>query len=388
MLVGFAEAFAAVETAWSLQRAGFRVVLLHRAGSRSSSRFLWGVERVEVPAPETDIGATVSAIQAYVASARPAAFVPLDDGALLVSTLVTWGDTTMVGPGAAGARFALDKAAQVDLAAEVGLPVPPSKAYDSVGGVESITAPSIIKPVDAVRVQDGRLERPNGRVVSDAAELSAAEEAMQPGRVLVQPLVTGVGEGIFGYCDEAGVQQWSAHRRVRMVNPQGSASSACESIEPDRALQPMITEFLAHVGWRGLFMVELLRGTDGVPWFMELNGRAWGSLALARRRGLEYPAWAVEAALGRPQMPAPPAHPPYVRARHLGREALHLAFVVRGPQSAAFAERWPRPLVTSKRLLTFRRGDRLYNWNLRQPWVLVVDTLETLAAQWRGRRSR
>ena len=51
-------------------------------------------------------------------------------------------------------------------------------------------------------------------------------------------------------------------------------------------------------------MIELLRDRDGVAWFMELNGRTWGSLALARRLGLEYPAWAALDALG---IAAPPS---------------------------------------------------------------------------------
>ena len=42
----------------------------------------------------------------------------------------------------------------------------------------------------------------------------------------------------------------------------------------------------------------LLRDGEGTAWFMELNGRAWGSMALARRLGHEYPRWAVQAALG------------------------------------------------------------------------------------------
>ena len=50
---------------------------------------------------------------------------------------------------------------------------------------------------------------------------------------------------------------------------------------------------LSHTQWRGMFMLEFLRAKDGTAWFMELNGRPWGSMALARRSGLEYPAWAL-----------------------------------------------------------------------------------------------
>ena len=68
---------------------------------------------------------------------------------------------------------------------------------------------------------------------------------------------------------------------------------------------------------------------------MELNGRAWGSMALARRRGFEYPAWNVQAALDPDFVPVEPTDPPEILARHLGMELAHLAFVARGPQSKA-----------------------------------------------------
>ncbi len=56
---------------------------------------------------------------------------------------------------------------------------------------------------------------------------------------------------------------------------------------------------------------------------MELNGRAWGSMALARRRGFEYPAWNVHAALDPDFVPVEPADPPEILARHLGMELAH-----------------------------------------------------------------
>ena len=61
---------------------------------------------------------------------------------------------------------------------------------------------------------------------------------------------------------------------------------------------------------------------------MELNGRAWGSMALARHRGYSYPSWAVRAALDPRFRPAEPAAPPELTARHLGREIVHLGTVL------------------------------------------------------------
>lgn len=124
-------------------------------------------------------------------------------------------------------------------------------------------------------------------------------------------------------------------------------------------------------------MLEFLRDSDGKPWFMELNGRAWGSMALARRRGFEYPAWTAQATIGPSFEPVPPAQPPEILCRNLALELVHLAFVARGPQSSAPME-WPRMSRAVRDVCTFSRGDRLYNWDRSQPTVLIADVLETL----------
>ena len=155
----------------------------------------------------------------------------------------------------------------------------------------------MIKPAQALYEVNGALSRPAGVVCADRQEFESATAKPWPGPLLVQPLIRGTGEGLFGHAGREGVTVWSSHRRVRMVNPQGSASSACQSNPVDKLLIEPSERFLSAIGWRGMFMLEFLRDTDGKPWFMELNGRAWGSMALARRRGFEYPAWTVRAAL-------------------------------------------------------------------------------------------
>jgi hypothetical protein len=170
-----------------------------------------------------------------------------------------------------------------------------------------------------------------------------------------------------------------------MVNPQGSGSSACVSAPVDPELAEAGARMMSAAGWRGLFMLELLREPSGAAWFMELNGRTWGSLALARRQGLEYPAWAARETLGLGGPPsAAHADDAPVVCRHLGREILHLLSVLRGPRSAAL-EDWPSPWRTTRDVLRMRRGERWYNWSARSPGVFVDDTVQTV---WRAVRPR
>jgi hypothetical protein len=163
-----------------------------------------------------------------------------------------------------------------------------------------------------------------------------------------------------------------------MVNPQGSGSSACSSTEVPSDLQKPIENFIRDTGWRGIFMVELLRDQAGTPWFVEFNGRPWGSMALSRRRGLEYPAWNVNLAT----CPGwtgvtPPERVKHLVCRHFGRECVHLLFVLRGPRSSAFQE-WPSFWRTLFDVLRIRNEEAFYNWREDDKTVFFTDWWYTI----------
>lgn len=373
VLLGFGEAYAAIETAWSLRDAGFRVAAFTRKDQRPALRRVRGVELHDVSAPENGVKQTLDDLRGLVRSLAPAAFMPLDDSSVLLADALDQEGLTIAGVTGRQVEYALDKALQVQAAREAGLLVPKTTVVSDPAGLEVDGYPAVVKPARALYEVDGRLARPTGKVVADEEELErAAQEEWYP-PLLVQPLIEGTGEGLFGIVTKDGVRALSAHRRVRMLNPQGSASSACESIDVDEELVAPTERFLSAIGWSGLFMVELLRDAEGRAWFMELNGRAWGSMALARRRGFEYPAWTVRAALDPDFVPVAPTNPPDILARHLGMELAHLAFVLRGPQSKALTS-WPRFWPTLRAMTRTSRRNRLYNWRRSEPDVLAADT--------------
>jgi predicted ATP-grasp superfamily ATP-dependent carboligase len=378
VLIGFAEAMAAIEATWSLQAAGFRVVAFARRGAKPALRRVREVELHEITAPEDDAHASAADLRRLLEEAGANTYLPLDDSAVWLAG--AFGDTgvPVAGPSVELVRYALDKTLQLEAARAAGLPVPESEVVQSPEAVAPASYPVVVKPALALYEVDGKLVRPTGAAVANEAELERVRQKGWEPPLVVQPLIHGTGEGIFGHVTSDGrVAAWSAHRRVRMLNPEGSASSACESIPVDENLKDPAERFLGDIGWRGLFMLEFLRDEEGRPWLMELNGRPWGSMALARRRGFEYPAWAVEGALDDSFMPRAPEHPPDVLCRNVGLELVHLAFVLRGPQSESLT-RWPKLWPTIRGLLRITRRDRLYNWNRSQPRVLAADTLQTL----------
>jgi biotin carboxylase len=385
VLLGFAEAMSAPEVVWSLVDRGYRVAAFARRGRRSALRSSREVTCYEITPPDVDANAALRELerlcQKNEGGSRVALF-PLDDSALwLASRMTTRPGLTLVGASPAAIELALDKAAQLTAAQTAGFNVPPTTICTS--GIQVREAaksfPVIIKPAKAAWEEEGRLRKGGMWVCGNKDELEAAiakwAERMP---AILQPFISGVGEGIFGLATKAGVEAWSAHRRLRMMNPQGSGSSACVSQPVDEEIRKVAEHFVRAAGWEGLFMIELLRDQSGKVWFVEFNGRAWGSMALARRQGLEYPAWQVDLAVtGQTRISNPPQTRPSLICKNLGREFMHVLFVLRGPKSSAI-QPWPSFWKSLRDVLRVRKGDGLYNWRRSDPKVLFIDFYNTV----------
>lgn len=384
VVIGFAESLAAIESAWCLRDAGYDIVAFTRQGRRPPLGASRSVRLAQVPAPEQDLRACAASIEALVAAEQPVAVLPLDDAALLICDRIATaggiGRVPVAAPVGSATRVALDKREQLALAEKAGFAVPPTVVVETVPRGESEPPPGdgpwMVKCALATAVTDGRLTRPAGTVVTRPAEVpDVAARLGAP--ALVQPLLAGVGEGVFGFAAAGEVYALSAHRRVRMMNPRGSGSSACRSIPVDPELIEPARRFLAAAEWHGIFMLELLRDEAGRPWFMELNGRAWGSMALARHRNLPYPAWAVEAARDAAWRPPQVPEAPHLLCRHAGRELVHLLAVLRGARGTD-SGRWPARGATLRAMLSVERGTRWYHSAelsvfARDTWRTVID---------------
>lgn len=383
VLMGFAEALAAPEAFFSLHRAGHRVSVFAREGARGPmlSRLpLAGVHHL--PAPERAAAPALAALDRIVEAVTPDVVLPLDDPGLWLIDRVLGADRRLAGGRGPAVAMALDKTRQIEAANDAGLTPPATLVVRAPGDLdEAAQFPAIAKPARAVGLTpDGsRLAKGGVTYLADRAAARALARTLgdDMAPLLVQPLIRGTGEGIFGFAGAQGVSHLSAHRRLRMMNPHGSGSSACMAIAPDPALTRPVAQMIAAIGWRGPFMVEFLRGTDGTAWFMEINGRMWGSMALARAQDLEYPAWAVAQVLEpdfAPPAVAPPTGP--LTARHLGRELLHLAFVARGPKDDFHRQDWPRLLPSLAAVL--RPAHRAYNTDPDFPGFAWREALHTV----------
>ena len=385
-ILGFAESFSSPEVAWSLVDAGFRVLAFARRDSRAALRVSRYATVFDVTPPEQDAATTIRELTAefrrlFASTDSRAVLLPLDDAALWVcAQLKPDPQLAIVGPD--NADVALKKDVQISVARDAGFRVPETLVVRSKHQLTSrpFDFPVILKPALAISFRDGRLVKGRFHICYNASEFkSALQGFMDDEPFLIQQYISGIGEGLFGLAERDGVSNWSSHRRIRMMNPLGSGASACVSVAAESGDITAGARFIEQIGWRGPFMLEMLRDDEGKKWFMEFNGRVWGSTALARRCGLEYPAWAVLGALDQDRtVPQKAKVPLGVVCRHAGREVLHGLFVLRGPRSKNQIK-WPPRWDTLKQLLKIRRSERWYNWR-RDDWRgFTRDIVATIA---------
>jgi predicted ATP-grasp superfamily ATP-dependent carboligase len=390
VLIGFAEAMSAPEVTWSLVDAGCRVVAFTRKGRPSALRHSRHVKCHEISAPEVDLQASRSDLQALMESldsnGTDTRFVilPLDDKSVWLAKTVELGNRwKLAGPTGAAAELALNKCIQVQMARDAGFNVPETALAKSAKDVfdfcQTLTFPIILRAAECVPIREGRVRTCRNWICANTSELERAVKEWGDGApLLVQPFIEGVGEGIFGLATPGGIRAWSAHRRLRMMNPQGSGSSACASQALKDDLKALAERLIEAAGWQGLFMIELLRDKSGKVWFVELNGRTWGSMALSRRQGFEYPAWAVKLALGEESEAATRATAePGAVCRNVGRDFIHVLFVLRGAKSKALTN-WPPIWKTVASVMRFHAGDSYYNWRRDDRSVFFADTYYTI----------
>jgi predicted ATP-grasp superfamily ATP-dependent carboligase len=379
VLIGPANAISAPEVVWSLIQCKLNVYIYSYRGSISIFKLIKGVTILKVESPKVDRKKFLADIINIVENEKISVFIPLDDFAIESTVELSQSCHSLKIPvDHRNYNICLNKWYQIQAATSSGLLVPETRYCESIDEVlNNKVYPCFVKSSMAVALKDNKLFRDSCYVCKDIKELKKIVYAWDFARpMLIQPCLSGCGEGIFGFATGKKINWWSAHRRIRMMNPQGSGSSACEAIVPDGELLEPIKKFLAMNCWQGMFMIEFLRGADGKAYFMEMNGRAWGSMALARRGGFEYPAWTVLNLLDPEFEPVAPLPKLPLRCRHLGREIIHLLMVIRGPSSEAVPN-WPSVRMTVRELLSHSKFDYWYNYH-KNFLFFFFDTIMTV----------
>lgn len=253
-------------------------------------------------------------------------------------------------------RRANDKSAALAIARKAGVPIPVTYApedddeLDDV--VERVQKPAIVK----LRDDAGTVLEPAQRyaIGRSAAELRDSYRRLHAIKAfpLIQEKVEGPGFGVGVLAAQGRVLASFAHRRIREYPVTGGPSTICVSVVDPR-LTGYAEAVIRELGWSGVAMVEFKKDDDYR--LMEVNPRFWGSLPLATRSGVNFPALLCRLAMGE-DVGAAPRYEAGVRLRFLPLDAAAACSALRDSE-----RRWTYALGFLRDLLDPRIMDGIFD---------------------------
>ena len=389
---------ANLAAARALGRRGIRVGVCQFEGEFNLSSYSRYVgERMTLPSPSREPAAFIAGLaRALEGSAYSVVFPTTERTMQLVSE--HRGDlpagVALPIPDRDAVEVARDKERTADLARSLGVPVPatwwPAGPDDVAPLAATMTYPVIVKPRQTnFAVPSGALRKASYAFARSPSVLLAVYRRIDAAvpRPVIQAVVPGIGAGVFSLWEHGTPLMWFAHRRLREEDPRGSRASAAVSVACDPRLVEHSTRLLKALRWHGVAMVEFKwDAASGSHWLMEINGRFWGSLALALAAGVDFPYHLYQLARGE-TVTAPAAYPSGVIARDAVADVKHFFRVMCKPRREFLAHA-PGRMETLRNMATILHPSRhAYNWTADDPepgrreWLMELARLAR-----RGRR--
>lgn len=313
ILVTDAQELAALGAIRSLGRVGHEVVAAcpRRFGRPAAAWSRYCTELRASPDPWRSHGEFRRWLEEQILEKQYDAILPISEGAIqAVAALRPQAPpgTLLLLPDDASLALCLSKFTATQRALALGIPCPATVFIeDGLRGaaleraLAGLRYPVIIKTDNAL-TPGGAYRKGRNRVAANPAGALAILRELErdPARRIVQELIPGSGAGAFFLRWGGRVVLEFAHRRLHEVPYSGGMSSLRESCH-EAALLEAGRRLLEGVDYQGLAMVEFRRSAaDGKLHFLEINGRLWGSLALALHAGVDFPRALLECHQGPP----------------------------------------------------------------------------------------
>ena len=247
-------------------------------------------------------------------------------------------------PSAASIEQVSDKYRTLQIAKSVGIKIPETWLIESLVDLESlrgIAFPLVVKDRFSLRWREGRSVFGGVSYAYSREELESQvrRRLMTAGEVLVQEFVPGAGIGFSCFIASAEIRLPFQWKRIREVDPRGSASSCRESSSLDERIKNDSCQLIRRIGFEGIAMVEYKKtAAQPDPVLMEINGRPWGSIALPIASGVDYPRYLIDWYLRGTLPPENKTYRTGISCRRMVGELTHLSNVRAGKPA-----NWPLP---------------------------------------------
>jgi predicted ATP-grasp superfamily ATP-dependent carboligase len=289
----------------SLGRAGWHVGLGVPAPGGRVERSRWVRRTHRVPHAQDDLDAFAEAVAEAVRSGGYSVVFCGDDADLLalsavrerIEAIVPW-------PPHEAVLAAVDKLTLTRAAERAGLATPHTVEASSEP-LSTVALPVLLKPrlhwTPGGGSPDRRLRPAVCATRAEAVERNRGVEAAGGRAILQQPLV-GELLALTLVLDRDGHVRGVVQQRTSRVSLRDTSTRA--RTEPvDEELLEGARGMLAGLQWWGLANLQFLQPPGGRPHLIDLNGRLYGSVALAVRAGIDVPVLWAAAALQEPGGP-------------------------------------------------------------------------------------
>ncbi|MBM4255064.1 MAG: hypothetical protein FJ147_04115 [Deltaproteobacteria bacterium] len=278
---------AGLTTVRSLGRAGLAVHLVawYPHAITRSSRYVHQIH--DFGHPERDPCSFASKIVELVEHTPFDLVIPVVDAALI--PLLDVADTVrhhcaLAAPNRFQFEMTHNKGKTVRFAQRLGVDTPATTVVSQPEHLRCIAWPErfpiILKPALGGRVY---------RVRSHAQAEQRIERMLKRGPVLVQEFCPGYGVGVDILGNQGKVHTAFQHVRVHEP-PEGGVSSYRKSVPLSEELLDIARRMCQAMQWTGPSMFEFkIDPKSGRAVLMEINGRLWGSVALAVAAGVDIP---------------------------------------------------------------------------------------------------
>ena len=229
-----------------------------------------------------------------------------------------------------------DKQRTLAVADELGIPhprtIPIDRIEDTRAALAEVGVPAVIKPTQSwVSNADLATRVISEAVLNESEALAFVERLHEVGSSMVaQQLVTGPREAVSVFYAKDRVWAKFAQVAHRTTPALGGVSVVRESIPMPADLESAALALVHALDLEGYSEIEFRRDAAGRPFLMEINARLSGSIEVAVRSGVDFPAlvwrWAADEPLS-----AIPDYRTGVKMRHLKGDVKWLRENLTGP---------------------------------------------------------
>jgi predicted ATP-grasp superfamily ATP-dependent carboligase len=268
---------------------------------------------VQVANPRSEPELFVEQILALAEEVNAIGILPVTDpavGSLNAARDRLPGHTCLMAPKSETTELVLDKDKNVTLAEELGIPYPQTIEVESsaeiAAAAEELGYPVVLKRRSQQQVIPTEVADFTVEVVHDAEELNSVANRLGKFGVVpqIQKFVVGEMHNICCFASKGKIVAAQEFISVRRGKHEGITRVI---VDVDSTRMKYAEKLLGAIHWEGVAGVSfLVNKQQNQNWYLETNGRFWGSLQGSVSFGWDFPLWAYRYYL-HDELPVPPA---------------------------------------------------------------------------------